>query len=261
MGSTHQKIKGKVGLQLFTLRSILKTPEEIKDTLKKVKAIGYDVVQVAGLGPIDVKELKGILSENKLYPCSVHVGYDALLKETDRILEESKLMGYEMVICAVLPKELRSVSGFKKAAKELTKIGEYFFKNNILLGYHNHAFELEKFKDKTFLEILFEESDPKYLKAEIDTYWIQYGGGDPASWILKYKERVFTVHLKDYGIRENSPIMLEVLEGNLNWKSIFNALKEANTKWYIVEQDNTNEKAPLESVKISLNNIKKFEGS
>lgn len=50
-----------IGAQLYTLRNFLKTPEDIAKSLKKVKEIGYDAVQVSGVGPIDPKELRKIL--------------------------------------------------------------------------------------------------------------------------------------------------------------------------------------------------------
>ena len=50
-----------IAAQLYTLREFLKTPEDIAISLKKVKKIGFDAVQVSGLGPIDAAELKKIL--------------------------------------------------------------------------------------------------------------------------------------------------------------------------------------------------------
>lgn len=249
----------KVALQLYTLRSLLKTPSDIRETFKNVKAIGYDAVQVSGLGPIETNELKDILTETGLYPCSVHRSYEALLKEPEKILQECKLIGYETVACHSLNNELHNVQGFKTAAKELTKVGKYFFENGIILVYHNHAFEFEKFNRKTGLEILLEESDPKYLQTELDTYWIQYGGGDPVEWLLKYKDRAPIVHLKYMGIIKDKQVMREIGEGNLNWEAIFKTLKSMDTRWYAIEQDDTNGVYPLESVKISLNNLKKME--
>lgn len=37
----------KLAAQLYTLREHLETPEDIDNTLKKVKEIGYDAVQVS----------------------------------------------------------------------------------------------------------------------------------------------------------------------------------------------------------------------
>ena len=47
--------------QLFTCHEYTKTPKDIAETLKKVKKIGYDAVQISALGPIDPKELAKML--------------------------------------------------------------------------------------------------------------------------------------------------------------------------------------------------------
>jgi len=125
----------------------------------------------------------------------------------------------------------------------------------VYFGYHTHSFELEKYGGRTGLQILYEESDPKYVKAEIDTYWIQHGGGDPAWWIEKLAGRIPRVHLKVMGIRDGKQIMAEVGEGNLNWPRILDACRKAGVEWYIVEQD-TCERDPFESLAISLRNLK-----
>lgn len=244
----------KVGLQLYTLREHLKTPEEIKNTLKKVREIGYEVVQVSGLGKIEVKELKDILEGEKLYPCSTHTGYERIVKETDKVIEEHKILGADNIVCPGIPGEMHNLEGYKKVAKELTKAGEILHKNNLSLSYHNHAREFEKYRGKLGLEILFEESHPDCLKAEIDTYWVQYGGADPAYWIRKMKGRIILVHLKDMGIKENKQIFAEIGEGNLNWKEIIDACKFSGVSWYLVEQD-TCYRDHFESVRISLQNL------
>ena len=46
-----------VAAQLYTVRDFAKTPPEIATTLKKIRAIGYESVQISGLGPIAEDEL------------------------------------------------------------------------------------------------------------------------------------------------------------------------------------------------------------
>ena len=41
-----------VAAQLYTVRDFAKTPADIATTLKKIRAIGYEAVQVSGVGPI-----------------------------------------------------------------------------------------------------------------------------------------------------------------------------------------------------------------
>ena len=107
------------------------------------------------------------------------------------------------------------------------------------------------------MEILFDESDPDLVTAELDTYWVQHGGADPIAWIKKLSGRIYHIHLKDMAIVGRQQVMAEVGEGNLNWPGILAACKEAGVKWYCVEQDKC-QRDPFESLAISLRNLKEM---
>jgi sugar phosphate isomerase/epimerase len=95
------------------------------------------------------------------------------------------------------------------------------------------------------------------LKAEIDVYWIQAGGGDPAAWIRKCAGREPLLHLKDMAVgpgREQR--MAEIGEGNMNWSAILQAAEESGVEWYLVEQDHCYGRDPFESLAISYRNLR-----
>jgi len=244
-----------IGAQLYTLRDYMKTPKDIIKTLRELRKIGYEAVQVSGIGPIAPRDLRKILDDEGLVACATHTGYDVLVKETGRVIEDHKMLGASHVACPGLASEYHNGEGYKTVARELSKVGKVLKEHGITLSYHNHGSEFEKYGDRIGLEILYEESDPAYLQAEIDTYWVQYGGGDPAAWCRKLKGRLPLLHLKDMGIQDNKQIMMEVGEGNLEWDTILSACREAGTQWYLVEQD-VCQRHPLESLKISLENMK-----
>jgi len=241
--------------QLYTLRDFSKTPDDLAKTLKRVKSIGYDVVQVSGVGPISYPELKRILDDTGISVCATHIPYQRMVEETEKVIEEHYLIQCKYPAIGGLPGEYRSAEGYAKFAREATEVGKKLAKGGVYFGYHNHSFELEKHGGRTGLQTLYEDSDPAYFKAEIDTYWIQHGGGDPAWWIEKLAGRIPLVHLKDMTVRDGKPIMAEVGEGNLNWPRIIDACRKAGVEWYIVEQD-TCERDPFESLAISLKNLK-----
>ena len=241
--------------QLYTLREYTKTPSELAETLKKVKAMGYDVVQVSAIGPIEYSELRKILDDTGLTVCATHTSFERMRDDTERVIEEHKTIGCEYPAIGGLPGEYRNAEGYPKFAKEATEVGKKLAAAGLHFGYHNHAFELEDYGGRTGLQTIYEDSDPQYVKAEIDTYWIQFGGADPAAWIEKLAGRIPLVHLKDMTVRNGAPIMAEVGEGNMNWKRIIEACKNAGVEWYIVEQD-TCERDPFESLAISLRNLK-----
>ena len=244
-----------IAAQLYTLREFTTTPADFADTLAKVKKIGYDVVQISGTGPIEYPEMKTILDDNGIKCCCTHIPYARMKDEPEKVIEEHNLIGCKYPAIRGLPREYRGAEGYSRFAREATEVGKRLAKGGLRFGYHNHSFELEKFGDRTGLRALYEDSDPEYFKAEIDTYWIQHGGGDSAAWIEKLKGRIPLVHLKDMTVRKGNPIMAEVGEGNLNWPRIITACKKSGVEWYIVEQD-TCERDPFESLAISLKNLK-----
>lgn len=246
-----------IAAQMYTVREFTKTPEGLAESLRKVKELGYEAVQLSGHGPIAPEELKNILDDVGIKVVATHIPYERLRDETDAVIAEHKLWGCDFVAIGGLPQEYRNRDGYYRFAKEASEVAKKLKEGGLTFGYHNHSFELEKFDGRTALEILYEESDPEVFTSELDTYWIQHGGGDPAQWIRKLKGRAHVVHFKDMVVIDNKPTFAEIGEGNLNWPSIIEACKEAGVKWYIVEQDIC-QRDPFESLGISFKNMKKM---
>jgi sugar phosphate isomerase/epimerase len=245
-----------IAAQMYTLRDFCKTPTDIAATMKKVKSIGYDAVQLSALGPIDTKELKKILDGEGLRVCATHISFQQMRDEIEAVIEEHKMLDCKYPAIGSMPREYRNREGFSKFAKDATEVGKKLAAAGMVFGYHNHSFELTRFGDKTGLQILLDESDPKYVTAEIDTYWIQHGGGDPAWWIEYASGRIPLLHLKDMAVNDDmQQLMAEIGEGNLNWPAILDASRKAGVVWYIVEQDIC-QRDPFESLAISLRNMK-----
>jgi sugar phosphate isomerase/epimerase len=245
----------RIAAQLYTLREFTKTPADIADTMKKVAKIGYEAVQVSGMGPIDPHELRKIVDGEGLTICATHSGYDRMKNETEAVIQEHYVIGCKHPAIGGLPQDYRNGEGFHKFAKEVSDVARRLADGGLTFSYHNHSFEFEKFGDKTGIEIIRSESDPKYVNMELDTYWVQHGGGDPAEWILKCKGRIPLLHLKDMGNKGGQPLMTEIGEGNLNWPRIMDAAKKSGVQWYIIEQD-VCQRDPFESLAISFRNVK-----
>lgn len=244
-----------IAAQLYTLREYTRTPAEIVQTFRKVKALGYDAVQLSALGPIEPLELKRILDDVGLAVCATHVNYERMRDDTAAVIEEHHLWNCRHTAIGGLPAAYRNHEGYHRFAREASEVARRLSEAGLTFGYHNHSFELEKFDGRTGLAILYEESDAEVFTSEIDTYWLQHGGAEPAQWLRSLKGRAPLVHLKDMAVKDNTPIMAEVGEGNLNWPAILSACKEAGVLWYIVEQDIC-QRDPFESLGISLRNLR-----
>jgi len=252
-------LKNVVGAQMYTVRDYCKTFPDIAASVKKVADIGYTAVQISGFGSADPKDIAKVLADNGLTVASTHMGWPDFLNNLDQTIETHKLYKCKHPAIGGLPGEYHSVDGLKRFLDELAPIAEKLAAEGMDFSYHNHNHELIKYGGKTWLAMLYEQASPDMLKAEIDVYWIQAGGGDPAEWVRKCAGREPLLHLKDFIMapgREQR--FAEIGEGNLNWPRIMDEAKKGGVEWYLVEQDRSYDRDPFESLAISYRNLKKM---
>ncbi|MDW8263505.1 MAG: sugar phosphate isomerase/epimerase, partial [Phycisphaerales bacterium] len=214
-----------IACQLYTLRDFLKTPSDIARTLARVRKIGYEAVQLSALGPIDAGELARILRDEGLICCATHIALERLREEPQKIIDEHKLWNCQYTAIGYF--KGRSSEEWRQFARDYNAHAARLAEGGLRLGYHNHNHELARFEGKTAMQILLEELSPQ-VWMEIDTYWIQAGGGDPIQWIERVAGRIPCVHLKDMAVtNDRVQLMAEVGEGNLNWPGILRACSSA----------------------------------
>ena len=246
-----------LALQMYTVRDQMAA--DFTGTFKEVAKIGYAGVEIGtGAGNMSGADLKKFLEDCGLKLCGVHVPIDALDKDLINVIKYNLALGNKYLVCPWLPEERRnSAAMWQRTARVMASIGAALKGDGLLLCYHNHSFEFQKFDGKYGLDIFYDYCEPELVQAEIDTYWIQHGGEKPAEYIRKYGNRCPLVHLKDM-LADEQKTFAEVGSGILDWPAIFKASEAAGAKWYIVEQDRC-QRPPLESVKISFENLKKMK--
>ncbi len=246
--------------QLFTVRDFTKTLEDFTDTMAKISAIGYTAAQVSAIGPISPEEVKKVCDDNGITIVNTHIAWPRLKDDISAVIEEHNLWDCRHVAVGSMPFHFIEAGeeGLRQFIVEANEVGRTLHEAGLTFSYHNHSFEFMRYGDKCGLEILFDETDPRYVQAELDTYWIQFGGGDVCDWILRVKDRMPVVHLKDMAtISWREQVMKEVGEGNLNWPGILDACRQANVEWYAVEQDIC-PGDPFESLATSYRNLVKM---
>jgi sugar phosphate isomerase/epimerase len=228
-----------IAAQSYTVREYLKTTPNIRMSMKKIREIGYEAVQLSGMGPVGPEELSEILEDSGLYCCVTHEPGDMILNEPKKVIEKLNVLNCPYTAYPHPSRTpLNTLEEVQNFAARLNRAGRIFHDAGITLAYHNHHLEFRRIGDKTILDIIYEETNPLYLQGEIDTYWVQYGGGNPEAWCRKLKGRLPLLHLKDYAINaENAITFAEVGYGNLDWKAIIRAAEESGCLWFIVEQD------------------------
>jgi sugar phosphate isomerase/epimerase len=255
-----------LAVTLYTLRDFCTGPKDTPKTLRRVRKIGYENVQISGGGlmALPPADLAKMAADAGVAIIGSHIGLDAMREDLAGIIARLHAWGCPYAAVPYLAdKERTTMKDWLARAKELARLGRTLAAEGVTLQYHNHSFEFTKFGarggagGRTGLDILYTQTDPKALQAEIDVAWVARGGGDPAAWCLRMKGRMDQVHFKDWAILNNEPAWTEVGEGNLNWPAIVAACKAARVHTYIVEQDNcpvTND--PFKSIATSYRNLR-----
>jgi sugar phosphate isomerase/epimerase len=231
-------------LQLYTVRDHLE--KDFPGTLKRVKEIGYDYVETAGFGPYSPGDCRKALEDAGLTPISCHIGCNEVCEEPESVVDTMQSLGVKH---AAISASAEDKAGWAEIAKGLDAGGAVIREAALTLCYHNHAHEFEKIDGQYVLDFLYENTDPSHLAAQIDTYWVKYGGEDPVAVIRKYAGRCPLLHIKDM-VADESRTFAEVGQGIIEWTPVFAAGAEAGAEWYIVEQD-TCASDSIESARIS----------
>lgn len=245
----------KIAAQLYTVREFTKTPEDFGETIKRLKDIGYDAVQISAIGPIEAQQVKEILEANEMALCVTHTPKDRLLNDLDAVIAEHKLWGCDSVGLGSMGKIPTSLEEVQAFCQVFGSISNRLHEQGMKFYYHNHQFEFEKFADKNVFDIMTETTLEDRFKFLVDVYWLQGGGTSPVKFIEQYKNRIDMVHLKDMSIIDNKQMTTEVGLGNMDMMSIIEKCEEIGVRWYAVEQDNCR-RNPFESLEISLKNIR-----
>ena len=249
-----------ISLQLYTVRDL--TAKDFADTMKKVAQIGYKNVELAGYGNLKTAgDAKKALDDAELKVSGAHAPIEMLEKDLDKVMDDAATLGNKNIICPWLAEGRRKdAAAWKETAKSLNRIGRAVHERGFEFAYHNHSFEFQQFEGKKGLDILFENCDAHLVKAEIDVYWVKHGGEDPVTRINQLGARVLALHLKDMAAGEDRKFA-EVGTGILDFKAILEAAAKNGVQYGAVEQDNTYGRPPLESIRISYENLRKLGAS
>lgn len=243
-----------ISLQMYTVRDL--TAQDMLGTLQKVAELGFEGIELAGYGSASRDEVIAATKELGLKITGNHVSLDKLRDDFDGVVAENLALGNQFVIVPHLGEQWRcSRENWEKTAALLDELGAKLKAKGLTLAYHNHAFEFEEAFDGEYaLDLLWANSSPENLKAEVDVYWVKRGGEDPAAYLTKHAGRVPLVHVKDMN---TEGYFAEVGTGVLEFDTIFAAAEAGGVVTYVVEQD-VCPGNPLDSIAISIDNLKKW---
>lgn len=269
-------------VQQIMLGSVIKSEADAKEVLGKIKAAGYDGIELNGFmirpTPFLVRMLtkfagmpvgKGgnfdwaaLVNEAGLSVVSVHEDLGTIKREPETVVAEAKTFGTKYVVVTGMYRfDYSDETAVSQLAQDLNEAGKRLLEDGIYLLYHNHNCELRKVsKDKTAYDLLIEKTNPEYVNFELDSYWFAEAGADPLLWMKRLGDRLKLYHINDRGTRivgaSMTPILnsdsMELGYGNMNLTEMVEQVLSVGVDAVVLEtHKNWVDGSPVKSLEIS----------
>ena len=221
--------------------------------IKDISALGFKGIQLRANSYAPFKDkpqdLKDTLEKNGLTLAmfsSGNVGIqDDISKDIETHLNHARFIkalgGKSLQITNVSrPKDrLPTTEELKKYAQNMSAVAKRVVEETgIQPAYHNHMSQLGETPEE--VDIILNEMDTKYIKLLLDVAHYTQGGGNPAEAILKYKDILYAMHIKDTKAVDSKSgyQFVELGQGRVDFPKIFDALDKVKFKgWNIIELD------------------------
>jgi len=221
-----------IALQLYSLRD--DTARDFNGTVERVAKLGYAGVETASFAGTTVQAAAQLFKDLGLAVCAVH-GTLPVGERQAEVLELMEALGCRRLVCPSQPREFfQTAAGVVRACAALNEASAVAQAHGLSLLYHNHWFEFQPVEGRPAYDRLRDCLAPEVL-FEVDTYWAQTAGVDPAALLRDLGPRAPLLHLKDGPAVQGQP-MTALGTGVMDIPGLL-AASAGRAEWLIVELD------------------------
>lgn len=271
------------------LGTVTKNEAQTRETLNRIKAAGYDGIELNGfmikptsflvrtmtkaagmpVGKGGNYDWAGLVRDAGLVVTSVHEDLGSIKRDPDAVIEEAQKFDTDKVVVTGMYRfDYSDRSAVKALAKDLNQSGEVLKKSGMQLLYHNHNCEFQKVEGKmTAYDYLIENTDDAYVNFELDSYWPTEAGVSALALMKKLGMRMKLYHINDRGTRVSGPSMTPILKsdsmelgyGNMDLESLISLALSVDVDAVILESHkNWADKSPIKSLQMSAEFLNRF---
>ena len=220
-----------IALQLYSVREAL--AQDFTGVMNKVANVGYVGVEPA-LGTLGVTPTAAakLFQELGLEVPSVHTPMP-IGDDRNKVLDSMATLGCKRIISGQGPDSFGTLDLIKQTCDLFNEAQAVAAENGMVFGIHNHWWEFQQVEGRYVYQVMLEHLDPAIF-FQIDTYWVQTAGPNPAQVVKELGPRVPLLHIKDGPAVKGEP-HVAIGDGVLDFYAIIQAAEYA--EWLIVELD------------------------
>lgn len=258
-----------IGIQLYTLGdAVEQDPAKVFAMLadfgyREVEALTYPNLAPSALHRAALNA--GLLLRSAHLDFATQVGPSATL-------DIAHDLGVIQVVSSVLPPTaedvtsflsktgLMTIGDFQQIAARANRIGEAAQRAGFSYAYHNHNFEFRTLGNGLCgYDVLLRETDPRYVKFELDCAWISYAGADAVAYLKRHAHRFSALHIKNIDMIAYSTTLdaaaqehiTELSRGVIDYRPILDIALRHHVPYLFIEHD------PRDGVPIPMDMVKR----
>lgn len=225
------------GVQVSSLRPLLKTPEQVTGAFVRLAQMGCKTVQLQWIDPaVSPAQIAQALHTAGLVSVSVQDFSTEIMANLAYYTRLCTLTGSTWLCVSRIPEPYHSAGGIAAYAGELDNLYAAIAPMGLRLCFHPVTSDYQMIGKETLVDRLL-RTVRSPVELCLDLYHIHKGGLSMPGMLHQYDGRVRMVHFKDYAVTPQGPVLVPAGQGEIDWRPAVDACLETKVPYGFVEQE------------------------
>ena len=227
----------KTGIQVSSLKPLLRTAEQVDAAFAKMASMGVDTVQLQWIDPtVSIPAIDEALERHSIRSVSVQDFTQVILENKAYYYDLNGLTGGTWLCPSRIPEQWKSREGLELFARELEAMRDELAQLGQKLCFHPVAADFVPIDGVCPVDFLMERLS--WLELCYDLYHVNKAGFSIPDRIRKYPGRVCMVHFKEgKHLPDGTEALVPAGQGDIDWSGTVDACLETNVPYAFVEQE------------------------
>ena len=222
----------KTGIQISSLKPLLKTPEEVTLAFEKMAALGCRYGQLQWIDPaVPIDHIAAVMRSNAMESLGTQDFYVSVMENLEYYVNLNAATGGIWLTVSRIPDRCKSPEGLDVFAQELRDLRDRLEPLGQRVCLHPVTADYTAVPGMHAVEYLLEKLP--WLELCLDLFHLDKNCGDMPAFIRRYAGRIPMVHFKDH--REG--ILVPAGQGQVHWDGVVRACEEAGVAYGLAEQE------------------------
>lgn len=223
----------KTGIQVSSLKPLLKTPEQVRQAFANMAALGCRYVQLQWIDPaVSLEDIRDALEQNGLISVSVQDFYQYVCENLEYYVNLNAITGGTWLTVSRIPERCKSREGLDIFVEELRNLDQKLRPLGQRVNFHPVTADFTAVPGMDAVSYLL-DAMPE-LTVCLDLFHLNRNCGDMPGFIRRYAGRIPMVHFKD---EDETGKLVPAGQGRVNYTGVVKACREAGVEYGFAEQE------------------------